>query len=627
MGQKTMNRRSIFSFVVFTVLALIVSVAVTRESSQRMSQDSEDTDLKGRLAWRLGNARQAIDRGIEYFGSSGAVISAKLITLTEDDTPFLSQETIGRPLWKVTAENVRIELPSADPAFADLYERTFDIFLDAQSGKLVKIASRWPEGVPLMEGEPPVRIAEEQMRRSGREEYLGFPDSDPTITFLQTLDVILKDGVGSPFLAKQIKAHYVVRSFMDHEVGPVWAITLRGIPPIWTAYELPSYGRRHFRNLVDPRTGRWIGGTNVPGPLPQTSLTPGFPSSPPTVTLDLSSPSDGTVVAPGQPVEWMITVTVSSDDNLGLAMVAVNLVQDASNPELIEIPPGNRPSGMEDFDRPNGISNPKPGGSDSAYGGTPYGSPGAMDLLQIGGAQNTFGVVGDGIGLDTEVNAGVGQGQGQVIATGWFEAPSTHGDYVFSLESAIANVLEEVYPTPQFSRVRWAEVVYSEVQGGCGNCDEPHGGLGCSDPVCEAIVCGIDLLCCSWQWDELCADEALDYCDCDSANSPIEFTVAGSPYCACDCASPPNGEVDVVDFLAMLSEWGGPGVCDCAPPPNGVVDVQDFLHMLAAWGPCERPGSMGPPQSVTDCINRFGMEDPLLLEKCICAVEPEQCTE
>jgi hypothetical protein len=50
--------------------------------------------------------------------------------------------------------------------------------------------------------------------------------------------------------------------------------------------------------------------------------------------------------------------------------------------------------------------------------------------------------------------------------------------------------------------------------GDCGNCDEPHGGLGCSDPVCEAIVCGQDSFCCVVQWDNFCADQAISKCDC-----------------------------------------------------------------------------------------------------------------
>jgi hypothetical protein len=56
--------------------------------------------------------------------------------------------------------------------------------------------------------------------------------------------------------------------------------------------------------------------------------------------------------------------------------------------------------------------------------------------------------------------------------------------------------------------------------------------------------------------------------------------------CPCDCEEPPDGTVDVGDFLALLAQWGAPGPCDCEDPPDDTVDVGDFLALLAAWGPC-----------------------------------------
>ncbi|MHC4978608.1 MAG: choice-of-anchor D domain-containing protein [Planctomycetota bacterium] len=55
------------------------------------------------------------------------------------------------------------------------------------------------------------------------------------------------------------------------------------------------------------------------------------------------------------------------------------------------------------------------------------------------------------------------------------------------------------------------------------------------------------------------------------------------PPCPLDCADPPDGVVDVVDFLALLAQWGTEGSCDA---DGDGVSVTDFLLMLAAWGPC-----------------------------------------
>lgn len=178
-----------------------------------------------------------------------------------------------------------------------------------------------------------------------------------------------------------------------------------------------------------------------------------------TVTFDLSSPCADCTVGPGHVIEWTITVTDSTGDNYGLALAAVDFVQDPGNPELFELPPGAAPPDMQDFDDPNGIANPDPQALGWGYGGTPVGTPGATDLRQIGGAQNTFGVPGVDVGLDYTVRPGVGQSGAQLLASGWFEAPATYGQYTFSLENAIANTLAGPGTPPDFSPVSAATTV------------------------------------------------------------------------------------------------------------------------------------------------------------------------
>jgi predicted outer membrane repeat protein len=54
--------------------------------------------------------------------------------------------------------------------------------------------------------------------------------------------------------------------------------------------------------------------------------------------------------------------------------------------------------------------------------------------------------------------------------------------------------------------------------------------------------------------------------------------------CPWDCGMPADGQVSVVDFLAMLAQWGQEGVpCDV---DGGGVGVTDFLELLANWQPC-----------------------------------------
>ena len=127
-----------------------------------------------------------------------------------------------------------------------------------------------------------------------------------------------------------------------------------------------------------------------------------------TVTLDVSSSRDGKTVAPGSTIDWMITFDVSTGDNAGLALLAVDFMQDAGNPATLDIPPADAvPAALSNFSRPDGISNPGEGSSSTGYVGVQRGTAGAMNLKQIGGGQNTFGVAGSSMGTQVNVVGGV----------------------------------------------------------------------------------------------------------------------------------------------------------------------------------------------------------------------------
>ena len=76
------------------------------------------------------------------------------------------------------------------------------------------------------------------------------------------------------------------------------------------------------------------------------------------------------------------------------------------------------------------------------------------------------------------------------------------------------------------------------------------------------------------------------YIQVDGGDPSIYANVIEFPAdCPWDCAEPADGEVDVVDFLAMLAQWGlADSSCDF---DGGGVSVTDFLELLANWGPCQ----------------------------------------
>ncbi len=180
-----------------------------------------------------------------------------------------------------------------------------------------------------------------------------------------------------------------------------------------------------------------------------------------TVTVSLLSPLDGSYVIPGTPIPWTINAEVSVDDNYGLALICVDLVQGETNPEVIILPQADSlPEEMNSFDRPFGLANPPPPGATSGYLGTPIDEPGFRGLSQIGGAQNTFGTASKNSSVTYDIIPGVGQSAGgQIIAGGSIAAPQSPGTYRFRIESVLANTLSAVNDPPAFSPTATATIV------------------------------------------------------------------------------------------------------------------------------------------------------------------------
>ena len=91
--------------------------------------------------------------------------------------------------------------------------------------------------------------------------------------------------------------------------------------------------------------------------------------------------------------------------------------------------------------------------------------------------------------------------------------------------------------------------------------------------------------------------------------------------CPWDCGDG-DGNVGIVDFQALLSQWGGAGSCDF---DGGGVGITDFLALLGNWGACAA-GGCGAPAAGNCCIANGspGCDDP---ECCtaVCSVDPFCC--
>lgn len=178
-------------------------------------------------------------------------------------------------------------------------------------------------------------------------------------------------------------------------------------------------------------------------------------AQPVTVTFTLESSSSGQTVLPEATIDWTVLANVPTGDCDGLAFVCVDLIQGPANPSFFDLPPADGvPTAMDNFSRPLGVSNPGEGGAATGYVGVQRSPEGQtyVDLIQIGGAQNTFGEAlppEQGAGQSAAVVAGIGQGgTPQVIAFGSFPAPSAAGVYTLQLDGAKVNVLAAGGPPP-----------------------------------------------------------------------------------------------------------------------------------------------------------------------------------
>jgi hypothetical protein len=204
------------------------------------------------------------------------------IDVNDRHTPFLHRQIHGKKgAWSVKIKDVRLKLKSAIPGYKDKYLRTFEVLIDPNTGHLLRITSTCDVNDPNMLPEPPAEVAEAIMKKRN-EIYHGFPPDPPKINFLDALDAVGTKGIGSPFLAKEIRALYVMESSRPGtrwgwNPRPVWVITLRGLPyrplkhmprDVPDEEFMPIWWRNRIRNVVDAVTGQVLFATTIPHPLP-----------------------------------------------------------------------------------------------------------------------------------------------------------------------------------------------------------------------------------------------------------------------------------------------------------------------------------------------------------------------
>jgi hypothetical protein len=225
----------------------------------------------GRLtAQGAGSAKEAIARadaltGLNVISGSPA---ASLVKVTQDVTPFLGARNEGKAAWRVAYPDSVLKFAGLSPSLTDQYRRMFVVELDAASGHLLFVTSTYQGARDAALRAMPSSSAAAQQLSSEEEIYQGYPEEAPKVNFLDALRRILEQGVSSPLAAKEIHGAYVLEARAGDKPRAVWAITLRGLPPLPAhgagGKGVPVWQRNHVRNVVDAATGQVLFATNSP---------------------------------------------------------------------------------------------------------------------------------------------------------------------------------------------------------------------------------------------------------------------------------------------------------------------------------------------------------------------------
>ncbi len=110
-----------------------------------------------------------------------------------------------------------------------------------------------------------------------------------------------------------------------------------------------------------------------------------------------------------------------------------------------------------------------------------------------------------------------------------------------------------------------------------------------------------------------------------------DFGVGIAP-CPADCVQTPDGQVNIVDMLILLNDWGLSAGISCDVDSDGSIGAADFAGLLKTWGPCtgpaQAPGAPAPSGALQlaraapagsadlDANGAVGVADLELLKSC-----------
>lgn len=218
--------------------------------------------------WILNNQSKALEASTKALGPTKPLqpdsTSASLVTIHNAPIPFLANSIEDEFVWHVSTKTIEFE-GIGDRAKEGLADRTWDIYLHAKDGFLIRIVSRIASGGSVINEISKREVVEKQIASVNDERYVGFPKESPNIGFGEALEAVRAKGIGSLERAFEIEGLCVLQQEIGIEPRSVWIVILRGpIPDLHSAGAPNGY----VRHIIDAQTGEWLRGSVRRGPRP-----------------------------------------------------------------------------------------------------------------------------------------------------------------------------------------------------------------------------------------------------------------------------------------------------------------------------------------------------------------------
>lgn len=214
----------------------------------------------------LSTPEAAVERALIYTGFSktqelslsNGNAEAMKATMEGAMVNLMKDKMGSDSIWQVTLKDVRFSLLDRGRPFREQQHRDFTVWLDAVTGRLIRIHSKLPDTVGCIKRKPYYIDLERRLIANRDMDHYGYPDSLPAYSLFDVMQTV----VAEPFNKKEITVYYVIQSRMKSEPKPVWIIHIGGIPP-FEARQLGSktdYSLNHMQKIIDPSNGGMLSG-------------------------------------------------------------------------------------------------------------------------------------------------------------------------------------------------------------------------------------------------------------------------------------------------------------------------------------------------------------------------------